>query len=191
MTEQNQLAQALIHILEISTSRSMHDWGHYIRNTGLSMPQIGLLMRLYHKGSCDVTAISRYSGVTNAATSQLVDRLVEKQLVERTEDAQDRRMKQLSLSLTGRQLVESSIGERYLWLDELISNLSAGEQEDLLKALPPLLGVLQGLDTSKGKGNSQEPVCAGADLPVSDGLSEQPVMEKEISRRNSIRNKQR
>ena len=55
-------------------------------------------MRLYHKGSCDVTAISRYSGVTNAATSQLVDRLVEKQLVERTENAQDRRMKQLSLT---------------------------------------------------------------------------------------------
>jgi DNA-binding MarR family transcriptional regulator len=191
MTKHDQLVQTLIHTLELSTTRSMHDWGHYVRNTGLSMPQIGLLMRLYHKGSCDVSDISRYSGVTNAATSQLVDRLVEKLLVERTEDAQDRRVKRLSLTLMGRQLVEASIGERYLWLDELISSLSTTEREDLLKALPPLVEALQQLDISKGKGHPHEPVCVGADLPVSEVLSEKPFMEKEISRRNLIRNKQR
>jgi DNA-binding MarR family transcriptional regulator len=150
MTKQTQLGQDLIHILEIATNRSMHDWGHYIRDTGLSMPQIGLLMRLYHKGGCDVTAISRYSGVTNAATSQLVDRLVEKKLVERMEDAQDRRVKRLSLTPKGREFVEASIRERYQWVEELISNLPARAQEELKVALPPLVEALQALEVSRG-----------------------------------------
>jgi DNA-binding MarR family transcriptional regulator len=171
MTKEKKLIQSLIHTLELSTTRSMHDWAHFIRGKGLSMPQMGLLMRLYHKGSCDVTAISRYSGVTNAATSQLVDRLVEKQLVERCEDVQDRRVKQLSLSPSGRQFVETSIGERYLWLEELISGLSAAEREDLQKALPPLVEALQRIDTFKGRGHSHEPVCAGADLLETEALS--------------------
>jgi DNA-binding MarR family transcriptional regulator len=171
MTRQKQLAQVLTHILEISTNRSMHDWGHYIRNTDLSMPQIGLMMRLYHSGNCDVSGFSRYSGVTNAATSQLVERLVEKQLVERTGDAQDRRVKRLSLSLAGRQFVEASIGERYLWLDELISGLSASEQENLEKALPPLVEALERLDTFKGKDYPHGPVCEGAGHPVSEVFS--------------------
>ena len=171
MTKEKKLIQSLIQTLELSTTRSMHDWAHFIRGKGLSMPQMGLLMRLYHKGSCDVTAISRYSGVTNAATSQLVDRLVEKQLVERCEDAQDRRVKQLSLSPSGRQFIDASIGERYLWLDELISELSASEQENLEKALPPLVEALERLDTFKGKGHPHGPICEGAGHPVTEVFS--------------------
>ncbi len=151
MSRQTQITQSLTHLLEISTNRSMHDWGHYIRNTGLSMPQVGLMMRLYHGGSCDVSAISRYSGVTNAATSQLVDRLVEKQLVERMEDAQDRRVKHLSLTSKGREFVEASVRERYQWVEELIAKLSTREQDDLRHALPPLVEALQALEASRGK----------------------------------------
>jgi DNA-binding MarR family transcriptional regulator len=129
----------------------MHDWGHFVRDTGLSMPQVGLLMRLYHHGGCGVTEISRHSGVTNAAASQLVERLVEKQLVERTEDQHDRRMKQLRLTTKGNQLVETSIRERYQWVEELLSNLSAEEQKNLQDALPALVKALQALDASSGK----------------------------------------
>lgn len=151
MTNHEKLIQSLIQTLELSTTRSMHDWGHFIRDTGLSMPQVGLLMRLYHHGGCGVTEISRHSGVTNAAASQLVERLVEKQLVERTEDQHDRRMKQLRLTTKGNQLVETSIRERYQWVEELIANLSAEEQRNLLDALPALVKALQALDASSGK----------------------------------------
>jgi DNA-binding MarR family transcriptional regulator len=151
MTNHEKLIQSLVQTLELSTTRSMHDWGHFVRDTGLSMPQVGLLMRLYHHGGCGVTEISRHSGVTNAAASQLVERLVEKQLVERTEDQHDRRMKQLRLTTKGNQLVETSIRERYQWVEELISNLSAEEQRNLQDALPALVKALQALDASSGK----------------------------------------
>ena len=151
MTNHQKLIQSLVQTLELSTTRSMHDWGHFVRDTGLSMPQVGLLMRLYHHGGCGVTEISRHSGVTNAAASQLVERLVEKQLVERTEDQHDRRMKQLRLTTKGNQLVETSIRERYQWVEELLSNLSAEEQKNLQDALPALVKALQALDASSGK----------------------------------------
>jgi DNA-binding MarR family transcriptional regulator len=151
MTNHEKLIQSLVQTLELSTTRSMHDWGHFVRDTGLSMPQVGLLMRLYHHGGCGVTEISRHSGVTNAAASQLVERLVEKQLVERTEDQHDRRMKQLRLTTKGNQLVETSIRERYQWVEELLSNLSAEEQKNLQDALPALVKALQALDASSGK----------------------------------------
>jgi DNA-binding MarR family transcriptional regulator len=151
MTNREKLVQSLIHTLELSTTRSMHDWGHFVRDTGLSMPQVGLLMRLYHHGGCGVTEISRHSGVTNAAASQLVERLVEKQLVERTEDQNDRRVKQLSLTPKGRDLVETSVRERYQWVEELISHLSIREQEDLQNALPALVQALQALDAGTEK----------------------------------------
>lgn len=146
MSTHDQLAQALIHMLELSTTRSMHDWGHYVRNAGLSMPQMGLLMQLYHHGSCGVTDVSRQSGVTNAAASQLVDRLVDKHLVERIEDARDRRVKQLSLTGAGRQLVETSIRERYQWMANVAACLTVEERVKLMACLPALVRVLQESD---------------------------------------------
>ncbi|MCX7037595.1 MAG: hypothetical protein NT005_00370, partial [Spirochaetes bacterium] len=40
--------------MECFFMRSMHDWARYVRTTGLSLPQVGLLMRLYHGGRCEV-----------------------------------------------------------------------------------------------------------------------------------------
>lgn len=150
MTDHDLLSQSLTQMLELSTSRSMHDFSQYVKTLGLSMPQIGLLMRLYHHGNCGVTDIGRHFGVTNPAASQLVDRLVEKHLIERTEDQNDRRIKQLSLTIKGRQLVEVSIKKRYLWVEELVASLSTEEKENLLKTLPLLVKSLQLMDETKG-----------------------------------------
>jgi DNA-binding MarR family transcriptional regulator len=146
VTDTHDIVQALIHWMELSTTRSMHHWGHYVRETELSMPQFGLLMRLYHHGISGVTDIGRHSGVSNAAASQLVGRLVEKQLVERTEDPLDRRSKALSLTAKGRQLVETSIGERYRWVADLVAGLTPEERENVSRALPAMVRRLKEID---------------------------------------------
>jgi DNA-binding MarR family transcriptional regulator len=150
MSEKSQFVKDLIHWMELSTTRSMRHWGHYVRETGLSMPQFGLMMHLYHHRSCGMTEISQHSGASNAATSQLVNRLVDKQLVERTENQNDRRSKRLTLTPKGRMLVETSIGERYRWVEELAAHLSRAEQEKVSRALPALLRSLEEIDTAQG-----------------------------------------
>jgi DNA-binding MarR family transcriptional regulator len=151
MPEAREIIQDVIRWMEISTTRSMRDWGRYARETELSMPQFGILMRLYYRGGCGISEIGKHSGVTSAAVSQLVDRMVEKQLVERSEDPQDRRAKQLVLAPKGRELVKASIGARYLWVEDLVSNLTPEEREDVSKALPSLVRSLQKLDEVDGK----------------------------------------
>ena len=115
------------------------------------MPQFSLLMHLYHKGSCGVTDFSHHSGVSNAAASQLIGRLVDKQLVDRVEDPNDRRTKHLTLTPKGQLLVTKSIAERYRWVEALTARFSPAELQVITQALPILLRCLNEIDPVEGK----------------------------------------
>ena len=81
--------------------RSMRDFTTFMRNSGLSMPQVSALFRLYYQGQCGVTDIADHLDVTSAAASQMIERLVQQGLLERSEDPNDRRVKQIDLSPAG------------------------------------------------------------------------------------------
>ena len=135
MTESVQFPQALRAWMEISTHRSMHARTLFAKSAGLSMPQLGILMQLHHKGRCGVSEIGEHFDITNAAASQLVEKLVQAGYLERTEDPNDRRVKQLNLTAKGEKLIESGAQKRYRWLDELSSQLSAEEKTKVAEAL--------------------------------------------------------
>lgn len=124
--------------LDIAMHRSMRDRTHFAKAKGLSLTQFGLLMQLHYRGNCGVSDISERFEITNPAASQLVEKLVQSNLVERAEDPNDRRAKQIQLSVKGKALIEKSIGERYLWVDELVSNLNADERTKVGAALTML-----------------------------------------------------
>jgi DNA-binding MarR family transcriptional regulator len=121
--------------MDIFMHRSMRGWNQFAKSTGLSMPQFSILMQLHYKGACGMSAISERFDVSAAAASQLVDKLVQAGYIERTEDPHDRRAKLLKLSKNGVRLVDSGIQERYRWMDELASKLSAAEQTKISEAL--------------------------------------------------------
>jgi len=146
MAERETVVNEIIHWMELSTTRSMREWGRFVRDSELSMPQFGILMRLYYRGGCGLSDITRHAGVTNAAVSQVIEKLVEKRLIERSEDPADRRAKTIGLARKGRELVETSIGERYLWVDKLVANLTPEEQECVSNALPSLIKSFQKLE---------------------------------------------
>jgi DNA-binding MarR family transcriptional regulator len=141
---------AIIHRwMESFFMRSMRDWTCYVRATGLSLPQFGLLMRLYHGGCCEVHEIGEHFAVTSAAASQLVERLVQAGLVERTENPADRRARQIALTAKGRSLVLRGIEQRHRWVDELASGLTIAERAAVRKALPTLVEAEKRLAGSK------------------------------------------
>jgi DNA-binding MarR family transcriptional regulator len=146
MTESVKFLQALRAWLEISTHRSMHERTLFAKSSGLSMPQLGILMQLHHKGGCGVSDISERFDITNAAASQLVEKLVQAGYLERTEDPNDRRVKQLNLTSKAEKLIESSAQRRYRWLDELTSQLSAEEQTKVAESLEILTKAAQKLE---------------------------------------------
>jgi DNA-binding MarR family transcriptional regulator len=93
----------LAHIIQgFMTSMKQH---------GLSAPQIHALLYIFHAGECQVSDIGNLADASNAAASQLVERLVQQGLVDRREDPEDRRNKQVSLSEKGKSLFHESVME--------------------------------------------------------------------------------
>ena len=86
-----------------------------MKQHGLSTPQIHALMYIFHAGECQVSDIGGLADVSNAAASQLVERLVQQGLVDRREDPKDRRNRLVTLSKNGKALFhESVMSNRYL-----------------------------------------------------------------------------
>ena len=68
-----------------------------------SIPQIRALSFIRRNPSTTLTTVSEYLAVSNATTSSIVDRLVKKGLVTRSEDPRERRCLQLTLTDKGQE----------------------------------------------------------------------------------------
>ncbi len=149
MTEKVQFSQITRQWMDIFMHRSMRGWSHFAKSTGLSMPQFSILMQLHHKGACGVSDISERFDITNAAASQLVDKLVQNAYVERAEDPSDRRAKVLNLTDKGRSFIEQGNQERHRWMDDLVKNLSTEERGKVTEALTILTEAAQRVEETK------------------------------------------
>ena len=120
---------------QVFMHRSARDFKRFMDESGLSVSQLNTMMRLYHKGECGLSEISGHLGISNAATSQAVDRLVQMGLLGRREDPQDRRVKQLELTDQGRTLIEKVFDSRRQWMEGLTDTLTPDQQETIIDAL--------------------------------------------------------
>jgi DNA-binding MarR family transcriptional regulator len=151
MTKSPPVTQSLRAWMEISTHRSMHEWTRFAKSTGLSMPQFSILMQLQHKGMCGVSEISERFDITNAAASQLVDKLVQAGYLDRAEDPHDRRARQLNLTEKGEKLVKDGMEKHYRWADKMLNYFSATQQKKIDKVLEMLTEAAEKLENRKLK----------------------------------------
>ena len=99
------------------------------------MPQLGILMQLHYRENCGISDIGDRFHITNAAASQLADKLVQSGLIRREEDPQDRRAKLLNLTDKAKELIQQSLEERYRWVDQLAGKLTPEERAKVAEAL--------------------------------------------------------
>ena len=124
--------------IEIFMRHSMRNFIHYSKESGLSMSQIGALFHI-HRGASGVSDLGDDLGVTSAAASQMLERLVQSQLILRSEDPHDRRVKQLILTDKGRHILQESLHARQSWLDDLAGALSPAEKDQIITSLNILI----------------------------------------------------
>jgi len=107
--EYEELEQALrawvVQIMRLSIKSFME----FATRTGLSLSQIAVLFRLNGDKHCAVTNLGEELGISSAAASQMVEKLVQLGLLERIEDPNDRRIKRLLLTQSGKSIIEKSI----------------------------------------------------------------------------------
>ncbi len=125
--------------IKVSMHRSMRNFIYYARKSGLSMSHIGALFHIHREGKCGVTELGNHLDVTSEAASQMLERLVQQELILRTEDPKDRRVKKIVLTDKGNRVLEEGIRARQSWLDDLTETLSDGEKETIMAALNILI----------------------------------------------------
>jgi DNA-binding MarR family transcriptional regulator len=125
--------------MEVFMQRSMREFVRYTRESGFSLSQLGALFQLRRRGSCGVGDLGESLGVTASAASQLLDRLVQQGLIQRSENPSDRRVKQIALTAKGHELLLGGIRARESWLSDLETTLSDSEKESVVAALNILI----------------------------------------------------
>jgi DNA-binding MarR family transcriptional regulator len=131
---------------ELIMRRSMRHFFQYAKGIGLSMPQIGTLFHLTRGGTSGISNISDDLGVSNAATSQMLDRLVQQELILRSEDPNDRRVKKIVLTEKGQRILEELIQVRQAWVEELAVALAPEEKEQIVTAFKILIAKVNQID---------------------------------------------
>lgn len=135
MSPSEQLTEVVQEWSEVFMQRSMHDFKRFMVDSGLSFSQVSILMHLYHGGERGVSEMGDHMGVTNAAASQAVDRLVQLDMIKREEDPTDRRAKKLALTEKGRMQVQKGIEIRSKWVESLTDTLTLEQQSAIVSVL--------------------------------------------------------
>ena len=146
MTSSPQLIQTIRQFLDIAMHHSLRERAHFAKALGLSMPQLGILMQLHYRENCGISDISDRFHITNAAASQLADKLVQSGLIRREEDPSDRRAKLLNLTDKAKELFQKSLDERYRWVDNLAAKLTPEERTKVAEALEIMTQVARELE---------------------------------------------
>ncbi len=106
-----------------------------IEETGLGLSDFGVLEVLLHKGPLPVNTIGPIVDLTPGSISIAVDRLVEKGLVTRVESAEDRRVRIVSLTPCGKELIAGAFRRHSGQMKRVFSELSPEELRGLETAL--------------------------------------------------------
>lgn len=133
----------------------------------------GVLVHLAAYPGESAEALHRVLGISQPATVQAVQRLVDRGLVERR-PGRDRRTKALHLTPDGRRVHDALLDRRRAALAELLAPLTAAERERLL---PLLEKVVAGLAEDRPGGLTvcrqcdRDACCSGAGCPLNHILA--------------------
>lgn len=113
------------------------------REPSLSVPQFRVLAFLSHNPDSSLSDVAEHIGITRATASPLIDRLVQRRLVDRREDPTERRHIRLKLTPEGHdRLEEMRYGTRQK-LAELLNELTSEELEQVSTGLKHLRRVFK------------------------------------------------
>jgi len=112
---------------------------------GLTVSQSNAMLALQGLGRATMNEFAVEMRLHGTTMTRMVDALIEKGLVERMPDAEDRRIVRVALSPAGQEMAERlQVSKREL-LSSALAQIPAGEQEWLLTGLERMADLLEKL----------------------------------------------
>lgn len=134
-----ELAKQLAGFFRYVTTTCDGEFLEEVSGLDLSLGQVKVLSLLAMRSDePSVKALADELGISLPAASRAIDPLVQRKLVARTEDSDDRRVKRIGLTTRGRTLVERIIALRVASLEGVIDQLSEPQRRKLAAALDAL-----------------------------------------------------
>jgi DNA-binding MarR family transcriptional regulator len=93
------------YLLRVVSNAVSQNFARKMAGEGVTVAEWVFLRSIYDADAIAPSSLARKMGMTKGAISKLADRLIDKRLVERTENPNDKRGHALSLSVAGRQKV--------------------------------------------------------------------------------------
>ncbi len=133
-----------------------------VAGNSFTFSQLKLLYLVAHTDTLNISDAAAFLGVSPAAASKAVDKLVRRRLLRRAETQQDRRTSHLSLTDTSRKLMDAYLAARDERVGAVFSHFSAEE----LRRTSEVLDRLAGAITSSGADSSA--VCMQCEIYFRD-----------------------
>ena len=111
------------------------------RSPDLTVPQFRTLIYIRNHASASLTDVSEHLGLTLSSTSKLVDGLVRRLLVERSDAPQDRRRMIIKLTASGNASLDQAIECTLERVSDTIGSLPEAQRLQIFDAMQ-LLGQL-------------------------------------------------
>lgn len=127
---------------ELIRHRAMWDVGPWLR-LDMSTPQFKALILIYEEEGVRMRELARRLGGSFSNATVLVDRLVERGLVERMADSQDRRVVLVRVTNNGQRLVEQLVTSWRSLSPSLLKALGPDELTKVSEALRLLVKAAQ------------------------------------------------
>ena len=99
------------------------------------------LQHVYLRGASPIREIASGLEVSVSAASQLVERLVKKQLVTRSENEEDRRLTRVELTEVGRDAVREMRRRKSEWFDSILEAMPHTQRKALREGLESFLAL--------------------------------------------------
>lgn len=115
----------------------------------ITLPQFRALVLIDIHRSMTVAELAEALGVVPSTATRMCDRLVSKELVDRTVDSANRRQLTLTLRAEGRALIAQSTRRRKREINRLLKSIPPEAQADLAKSLGALVQAAHGSDRTR------------------------------------------
>jgi DNA-binding MarR family transcriptional regulator len=121
----------------------MQNHYRFVKQHGLTLPQMMILYHIQRVGVCTVSDVGEEFGISSAAASQMLDRLVHQGYLIRQEHPHDRRVKENSLTEAGKLIIKASMNAHQNLVAEWANRIDVHTQQQLLPLLDTLVGILE------------------------------------------------
>jgi DNA-binding MarR family transcriptional regulator len=112
-----------------------------VEESGMTLPQLKALITLagVDEGPCPVKDLAEQLGLAAPAATRIVDALVDRGHATRTEDPDDRRVRRIAITTSGRKFVEEFAHRRTEGLEALADRMTPAQRGKLVAAFDALL----------------------------------------------------